>query len=73
MRYENKNPRINPLDTVRGKHSNLGSIDFQMDGLACQAVLNEFEQIKENSNKISTYPFFQSICIIKKLMLILQN
>ena len=33
-------------EIVMGKHSNLGPIDPQMCGLACQAVLNEFEQAK---------------------------
>lgn len=33
-------------EIVMGKHSNLGPIDPQMGGLACQAVLNEFEQAK---------------------------
>ncbi|MFT4522934.1 MAG: hypothetical protein ACI8ZN_001886 [Bacteroidia bacterium] len=31
-----------------GKHSNLGPIDPQMGGLACQAVLNEFEEAKRD-------------------------
>jgi len=35
-------------EIVLGKHSNLGPIDPQMGGLACQAVLNEFEQAKED-------------------------
>ncbi|MBK8626611.1 MAG: S49 family peptidase [Saprospiraceae bacterium] len=33
-------------EIVMGKHSNLGPIDPQMGGLACQAVLNEFENAK---------------------------
>jgi ClpP class serine protease len=33
-------------EIIMGKHSNLGPIDPQMGGLACQAVLNEFEQAK---------------------------
>ena len=36
-------------EIVLGKHSNLGPIDPQMGGLACQAVLNEFEQAKEDN------------------------
>lgn len=32
---------------VLGKHSNLGPIDPQMGGLACQAILDEFEQAKK--------------------------
>lgn len=35
-------------EIVMGKNSNLGPIDPQMGGLACQAVLNEFEQAKED-------------------------
>ncbi len=35
-------------EIVMGKHSNLGPIDPQMGGLACQAILNEFEQAKED-------------------------
>lgn len=34
-------------EIIMGKHSNLGPVDPQMGGLACQAVLNEFEQAKE--------------------------
>lgn len=33
-------------EIVMGNHSNLGPIDPQMGGLACQAVLHEFEQAK---------------------------
>lgn len=35
-------------EIIMGKHSNLGPIDPQMGGLACQGVLNEFEQAKED-------------------------
>lgn len=35
-------------EIMLGKHSNLGPIDPQMGGLACQAILNEFEQAKED-------------------------
>lgn len=35
-------------EIMMGKHSNLGPIDPQMGGLACQAVLNEFEQAKKD-------------------------
>jgi ClpP class serine protease len=38
-------------EIVMGKHSNLGPIDPQMGGLACQAVLNEFEQAKKDIKK----------------------
>jgi ClpP class serine protease len=34
-------------EIVMGKHSNLGPIDPQFNGFACQAILNEFEQAKE--------------------------
>jgi len=33
---------------VMGKHSNLGPIDPQMGGLACQAVIDEFNQAKKD-------------------------
>lgn len=33
---------------IMGKHSNLGPIDPQMGTLACQAVLDEFEQAKDD-------------------------
>lgn len=36
---------------IMGKHSNLGPIDPQMGGLACQAILDEFEQAKEDIRK----------------------
>ena len=46
-------------EIVMGKHSNLGPIDPQMGGLACQAVLNEFEQakadIKQNPHSASLW------------------
>ena len=35
-------------EIVMGKHSNLGPIDPQIGGLACKAVLNEFEQAKQD-------------------------
>lgn len=35
-------------EIVMGKQSNLGPIDPQMGGLACQAVLDEFKQAKED-------------------------
>lgn len=35
-------------EIVMGKHSNLDPIDPQIGGLACKAVLNEFEQAKED-------------------------
>lgn len=39
---------LSAKEIVMGKHSNLGPIDPQMGGLACQAVLNEFEQAKND-------------------------
>lgn len=38
-------------EIVMGNHSNLGPIDPQMGGLACQAVLNEFDQAKNDIKK----------------------
>lgn len=35
-------------EIIMGNHSNLGPIDPQMGGLACQAVLDEFETAKED-------------------------
>ena len=35
-------------EIILGKHSNLGPIDPQMGGLACQAILDEFNQAKED-------------------------
>ncbi len=35
-------------EIIMGKHSNLGPIDPQMGGLACQAVLDEFKNAKED-------------------------
>jgi len=35
-------------EIVMGNHSNLGPIDPQIGGLACQAVINEFNQAKED-------------------------
>jgi ClpP class serine protease len=35
-------------EIIMGKHSNLGPIDPQMGGLACQAILDEFKQAKED-------------------------
>jgi hypothetical protein len=37
---------LSAREVVMGKHSNLGPIDPQMGGLACQAILAEFEQAK---------------------------
>lgn len=38
-------------EIIMGKHSNLGPIDPQMGGLACQAVLDEFKQAKKDIKK----------------------
>ncbi len=49
-------------EIVMGKHSNLGPIDPQMGGLACQAVLNEFEQAKEDiKQNPQSAPLWQAI------------
>ena len=49
-------------EIVMGKHSNLGPIDPQMGGLACQAVLNEFEQAKEDIRQNpQSAPLWQAI------------
>ncbi|HKK74728.1 MAG TPA: hypothetical protein VJ953_06635 [Saprospiraceae bacterium] len=39
---------LSAKEIIMGKHSSLGPIDPQMGGLACQAVLDEFEQAKED-------------------------
>lgn len=39
---------LSAKEIVMGKHSNLGPIDPQMGGLACQAILDEFKQAKED-------------------------
>lgn len=39
---------LSSAEIIMGKHSNLGPIDPQMGGLACQAVLKEFERAKED-------------------------
>lgn len=39
---------LSAKEIIMGKHSNLGPIDPQMGGLACQAILNEFEQAKRD-------------------------
>lgn len=39
---------LSSKEIIMGKHSNLGPIDPQMGGLACQAVLNEFEEAKKD-------------------------
>ncbi|MCX2837272.1 S49 family peptidase [Salinimicrobium sp. MT39] len=42
---------LSSSEIIMGKHSNLGPIDPQMGGLACQAVINEFKQAKEDIRK----------------------
>ena len=50
----------NPI--VMGKQSSLGPIDPQMGGLACQAVIEEFETAKEEVKKdMSCAPLWQTI------------
>lgn len=39
---------LSSKEILMGKQSNLGPIDPQMGGLACQAVLDEFEQAKKD-------------------------
>ncbi len=42
---------LSAKEILMGKHSNLGPIDSQMGGLACQAVIDEFKQAKEDVKK----------------------
>ena len=49
---------LSAKEILMGKHSNLGPIDPQMGGLACQAVLDEFEQAK---NEIKSNPHSASL------------
>lgn len=37
---------LSSREIIMGKHSNLGPIDPQMGGVACQAILQEFEEAK---------------------------
>lgn len=39
---------LSAKEIMMGKHSNLGPIDPQLGGLACQAVLDEFRQAKQD-------------------------
>lgn len=39
---------LSSKEIIMGKHSNLGPIDPQIGGLACQAVLDEFEYAKKD-------------------------
>jgi len=49
-------------EIVMGKQSNLGPIDPQMGGVACQAVLDEFEQaVKDIKANPSSAPLWQTI------------
>lgn len=49
-------------EILMGKHSNLGPIDPQFNGIPCQAVLEEFEQaIKEVKNDSARFPIWQTI------------
>jgi ATP-dependent protease ClpP protease subunit len=49
---------LSSKEIVMGKHSNLGPIDPQFNGVACQAVVDEFEEAIEN---IKTTP--QSVAL----------
>ncbi len=49
-------------EIMMGKQSNLGPIDPQMGGVACQAVLDEFEQAKKDIRaNPSSAPLWQAI------------
>ena len=49
-------------EIMMGKQSNLGPIDPQIGGVACQAVLDEFESAKKDiRNNPSAIPLWQSI------------
>ncbi len=49
-------------EIVMGKQSNLGPIDPQMGGVACQAVIDEFEQaVKDIKTNPSSAPLWQTI------------
>jgi ATP-dependent protease ClpP protease subunit len=49
-------------EILMGKQSNLGPIDPQMGGVACQAVLDEFEKAKEDIQKNPhSAPLWQTI------------
>jgi membrane-bound ClpP family serine protease len=39
---------LSAKEIMMGKHSNLGPIDPQMGGVACQAILDEFQQAKND-------------------------
>ncbi|MBR9860219.1 S49 family peptidase [bacterium] len=53
---------LSSKEIVMGKHSNLGPIDPQMGGLACQAVINEFEEAKKDiKNNPQAAPLWQVI------------
>lgn len=53
---------ISCKEIMMGKPSNLGPIDPQMGGVACEAVLDEFEKAKEDiKNNPSSAPLWQVI------------
>lgn len=53
---------LSSKEIIMGKHSNLGPIDPQMGVLACQAVLNEFEEAKSDIKKNpQAAPLWQTI------------
>lgn len=53
---------LSSSEILMGKHSNLGPIDPQMGGLACQAILNEFKSAIESvtENPLAA-PIWQTI------------
>ena len=53
---------LSSKEILMGKHSNLGPIDPQMGGLACQAVLDEFEDAKKDiKSNPQAAPLWQAI------------
>lgn len=53
---------LSSKEIIMGKHSNLGPIDPQFNGVACQAVVNEFKQAVEDvKNNPSSAILWQTI------------
>ncbi len=52
-------------EIIMGKQSNLGPIDPQMGGVACQAVLDEFEQAKDDIQKNPTSASLWQVIVSK--------
>ena len=46
---------LSSKEIIMGKHSNLGPIDPQMGGVACQAILEEFQEAKKDVALNSDY------------------